>query len=81
MSEQDAPVDLGAAAAAAKGAGSSFTDQSYLTYIIPSETNLNLEEAFKGLQQGESILESIPQRQSLFFGKHRLQAVVSHYSH
>lgn len=69
MSEQDAAASLAAAAAGgAKGGSSSFTDQSYLTYIIPSETNINLEEAFKGLQQGQSILESIPQRESLFFG-------------
>jgi hypothetical protein len=70
MHEQKAPADLDTVAAVAKGAGSSFTDQSYLTYVIPSETNINLEEAFTGLQQGKPILESLPQRQSLFFGMH-----------
>ncbi|OAA69561.1 hypothetical protein ISF_02831 [Cordyceps fumosorosea ARSEF 2679] len=45
----------------------SFTDQSYLTYLVPLETDINLEEAFKHLDQGKPILESIPQRETLFF--------------
>ncbi|KAJ3473056.1 hypothetical protein NLG97_g10542 [Lecanicillium saksenae] len=50
----------------------SFTDQSYLTYLVPAETDINLDEAFKGLEQGKSILESIPQRETLFFGTNSL---------
>lgn len=46
----------------------SFTDQSYLTYLVPAETDINLDEAFKGLEQGKTVLESIPQRETLFFG-------------
>ncbi|KAJ2974787.1 hypothetical protein NQ176_g5872 [Zarea fungicola] len=46
----------------------SFTDQSYLTYLVPSQTNINLDEAFKFVEPGKSVLESIPQRKTLFFG-------------
>ncbi|KAM3563710.1 hypothetical protein ARSEF4850_002188 [Beauveria asiatica] len=45
----------------------SFTDQSYLTYLVPSDTDINLDEAFSDLGQGKSILASIPQRETLFF--------------
>ncbi|KAH7162803.1 TRAPP trafficking subunit Trs65-domain-containing protein [Dactylonectria estremocensis] len=44
-----------------------FAEQSQLTYLIPSESNLNLEEAFKNLEPGKSILDSIERRESLFF--------------
>ncbi|KAM3514454.1 hypothetical protein MY11210_001898 [Beauveria gryllotalpidicola] len=45
----------------------SFTDQSYLTYLVPSDTDINLDEAFSDLGQGKSMLASIPQRETLFF--------------
>ncbi|KAL6403589.1 hypothetical protein AUP68_12946 [Ilyonectria robusta] len=45
-----------------------FAEQSQLTYLIPSESNLNLEEAFKNLEPGKSIFDSIDRRESLFFG-------------
>lgn len=46
-----------------------FAEQSQLTYLIPSESNLNLEEAFKNLEPGKFILDSIQRRESLFFGR------------
>lgn len=53
----------------ARDPAADFADQAYLTYLIPSETDLDLETAFKGLEQGKSISESIEQRESLFFGE------------
>ncbi|KPM44663.1 hypothetical protein AK830_g1883 [Neonectria ditissima] len=49
------------------GVASDFAEQSQLTYLIPSESNLDLEEAFKNLETGKSILDSIEVRESLFF--------------
>lgn len=46
-----------------------FVKQSYLTYAIPATTNIDLEQAFKDVEAGKSILESIQQRDSLFFGR------------
>lgn len=69
MSDSDAPIPEPAPSPGLpKDNSGSFTDQSYLTYLVPSETDIKLDEAFKGLEQGKSILESIPQRESLFFG-------------
>lgn len=47
---------------------SDFADKAYLTCLIPSKTDLDLETAFSDLEQGTSILETIEQRDSLFFG-------------
>jgi hypothetical protein len=47
-----------------------FVEQSYLTYMVPSETNINLEEAFKNSEGSGSLLDAIPKRHSLFFGIH-----------
>lgn len=46
-----------------------FADKAHLSYLIPSETDLDLETAFKGLEQGKSIVQSIEQRETLFFGR------------
>lgn len=51
----------------APGTTFDFAEQSQLTYLIPSESNLNLEEAFKNLEPGKSIFDSIDRRESLFF--------------
>jgi hypothetical protein len=48
--------------------GVDFADQSQLTYIIPSQTNLDLETLFNDGDSGDSILESIDTREFLFFG-------------
>lgn len=45
-----------------------FAEQSQLTYMIPSQTNLDLETAFKDLESGKSMLDCIDTRSSLFFG-------------
>ncbi|KAM5351701.1 hypothetical protein ACJ41O_004424 [Fusarium nematophilum] len=44
-----------------------FAEQSQLTYLIPSDTDLDLEAAFRDLEPGKSILDSIQRRDSLFF--------------
>ena len=46
-----------------------FAEQSNLSYLIPEDTNLDLEAAFKNLQPGNSILDSIKRRDALFFGE------------
>lgn len=48
--------------------GAVFTEQSHLTYLVPAATNLELEDLFKEVEQGQSIIDSIKQRDSLFFG-------------
>ncbi|CEI39185.1 unnamed protein product [Fusarium venenatum] len=45
-----------------------FAEQSNLSYLIPEDTGLDLEAAFKGVEPGKSILESIKRRDALFFG-------------
>lgn len=54
--------------------GFDFVEHSYLTYMIPMETSLDLEKAFKSVEPGKSVLDSIQQRDSLFFG----WSIVSH---
>src|SRR6478735_4319006 len=46
-----------------------FAEQSHLSYLIPEDTNLDLESAFKNVEPGKSILESIKRRDALFFGE------------
>lgn len=46
-----------------------FADKAHLTYLIPSHTNLELETALKGLEDGKSVEDCIEQRDSLFFGQ------------
>ena len=45
-----------------------FVEQSHLTYAIPYQTDLNLEEAFSSVDPSRPLLDSIPCRKSLFFG-------------
>ncbi|KOS18968.1 hypothetical protein ESCO_000844 [Escovopsis weberi] len=45
----------------------SFVDESYLTYFIPSMTDFDLEAAFSDYDRTRPILDSIPQRSTLFF--------------
>jgi hypothetical protein len=47
---------------------SDFIENSYVTYIIPFATDLNLEELFNGADDSGADFDSIEQRQSLFFG-------------
>lgn len=49
-------------------AAADFAEQSQLTYLVPSDSNLDLESVFGDLEPGSSIL-SIDQRESLFFGR------------
>ncbi|KAG6123551.1 hypothetical protein E4U13_005019 [Claviceps humidiphila] len=42
-------------------------EQSYLTYVVPSQTNIDLDKAFQDADAGKSILNSLQQRDSLFF--------------
>ncbi|KAM0347081.1 hypothetical protein ACHAPU_005020 [Fusarium lateritium] len=44
-----------------------FAEQSHLSYLIPEDTNLDLEAAFKDVEPGKSILDSIKRRDALFF--------------
>jgi hypothetical protein len=50
-----------------------FVESSILGTIIPLASDLNIEEALSGsverLDEGDSPLAAIPQRQALFFGK------------
>ncbi|KAF4432703.1 hypothetical protein F53441_13800 [Fusarium austroafricanum] len=44
-----------------------FAEQSHLSYLIPEDTSLDLEAAFKHVEPGKSILDSIKRRDTLFF--------------
>lgn len=58
--ENDAP--------SSEGSDARFVEQSHLSYMIPYETDLNLEEQFKSLDPSRPLIDSIPRRKSLFFG-------------
>lgn len=45
-----------------------FVDRSYLTYIVPFETDLNVEEALRHAKAPGKAIEEIEQREWLFFG-------------
>ena len=64
---------ISAAVLMAHDASSDFVQRSYLTYLVPSKTDLDLDEAFKDLEPGKPVLDSIDQRESLFFGKTSLK--------
>lgn len=72
MSDHDAvagPEDL-TNASEAQEPSSSFADNSYLSYLIPSKTDLDLGSAVEeAKEQGKPILESIEARDSLYFGE------------
>ncbi|RBR02656.1 hypothetical protein FVER53263_08070 [Fusarium verticillioides] len=44
-----------------------FAEQSHLSYLIPENTDLDLEAAFKDVEPGKSILDLIKRRDTLFF--------------
>ncbi|KEY70634.1 hypothetical protein S7711_02237 [Stachybotrys chartarum IBT 7711] len=68
MSNTDeAAPDENAAVAQAQDPAYVFADQSYLTYLVPSETDLDLAKAFRSPNHEGSILDSLAQRDSLFF--------------
>lgn len=70
MSNTDeAAPDENAAVTQAQEPASVFADQSYLTYLVPSETDLDLAKAFQSPNHEGSILDSLAQRDSLFFGE------------
>lgn len=46
----------------------SFAEQAYLSYLIPSSTNVDIEEILQGAESGRTAIDSIKQRESLFFG-------------
>lgn len=46
----------------------SFLDKSYLTYLVPSATDLQVDEAFKTDGAGKSPIDGLEQREWLFFG-------------
>lgn len=50
-------------------AATELINNSYLTYLVPSETNINLEKALEGFDGSRPINELIEQRDTLFFGK------------
>ncbi|PTB46816.1 uncharacterized protein TrAFT101_003743 [Trichoderma asperellum] len=48
-------------------AATELINNSYLTYLVPSETNINLENALEGFDGSKPIHELIEQRDTLFF--------------
>ncbi|TWU71138.1 hypothetical protein ED733_000680 [Metarhizium rileyi] len=44
-----------------------FLEQSYLTYLVPTRTDIDLDDVFRDGGSGNSILQSIEQRESLLF--------------
>ncbi|KAF4427400.1 TRAPP trafficking subunit trs65 domain-containing [Fusarium acutatum] len=44
-----------------------FAEKSHLSYLVPENTDLDLEAAFKDVEPGKSILDSIKRRDTLFF--------------
>lgn len=48
--------------------GSSLAEQAHLTYIVPAQSNFDVEKSFQTSRQGKSVLDSIERRESLFFG-------------
>lgn len=63
-------ADVNDANNATSTVSSDFIDQSYLTYVVPLRTNLDLDQAFKDADAGKSILDSLQQRDALYFGEH-----------
>ncbi|KND95233.1 hypothetical protein TOPH_00311 [Tolypocladium ophioglossoides CBS 100239] len=59
--------DLTSGVSQAQDPSSSFADNAYLTYLVPAETDLDLDRVFRDADSNRSILESIEQRDALFF--------------
>lgn len=69
MADRDHQVAAGAGHQPPLDADASFVDSSHLTYLVPAETDLDLKRVFKDADgSARSILDSIPQRDALFFG-------------
>lgn len=47
----------------------SFIENSYLSYIVPKATDLDLELASQDAEDTGSLFDTIEQRKSLFFGR------------
>ncbi|PHH59707.1 hypothetical protein CDD81_2653 [Ophiocordyceps australis] len=45
----------------------SLCDESYLTYLVPADSQLDLEHLFANSDGGKAVLDSIAQRHTLFF--------------
>lgn len=63
-----------------------FLEQSYLTYVIPYGTNVDIKETIEGAIAQKKPLEDIETRSWLFFGMHLCDlyppgALVSHNTH
>ncbi|POR39653.1 Uncharacterized protein TPAR_00160 [Tolypocladium paradoxum] len=69
MPDRDAVTteDLTSSVGLAQDPGSRFADNAHLTYLVPAETDLDLDRAFKDADGNKSILESMEQRDALFF--------------
>ncbi|UKZ51628.1 hypothetical protein TrVGV298_005389 [Trichoderma virens] len=48
-------------------AATDLINNSYLTYLVPAETNIDLEKALEGFDGSKTISELIEQRDTLFF--------------
>jgi hypothetical protein len=49
-------------------AATDLINNSYLTYLVPAETNIDLEKALEGFDGSKTVSEIIEQRDTLFFG-------------
>lgn len=52
----------------AEGPDARFVEQSHLSYAIPYETDLSLEDTFESVDLSHPLVDSIRRRESLFFG-------------
>lgn len=59
-------------------AATDLINNSYLTYLVPSETNIDLEKAFEGFDGSKPVAEWIEQRDTLFFGKELQPNLTAH---
>ncbi|KAJ4861065.1 TRAPP trafficking subunit trs65 domain-containing protein [Trichoderma breve] len=48
-------------------AATDLINNSYLTYLVPAETNIDLEKALEGFDSSKTVSELIEQRDTLFF--------------
>ncbi|KAF4123907.1 hypothetical protein GMORB2_5623 [Geosmithia morbida] len=69
MAEAETPATMVSkkGAITAGDTSATFAEKSYLAYFIPLATDLELEDVFKDFGQRQSVTDSIPQRESLFF--------------
>jgi hypothetical protein len=62
------PASLASLIGASQDVPGSFAEQAYLSYLIPSSTNSNIQELLQRAESGKTAIHSIKQRESLFFG-------------